>query len=170
MGLTELISTCQLERVLYGDYKNDPVSPTVPASRGHHVSWPVAPFQQSHHSDLLSHLSEMLLPPQFIYYEDLGDYIGSIQVIQTLSPSQVLIRLAKFLLSREVICSQVPGVPGQVWESALFCQPQRTHTKCSVCGMQNVSRCVGTPCHLVVVPACPQNISLLSSMTISDAD
>lgn len=104
---------------------------------------------------LVTSFTEMLLPPQFIYCEDLGDYIGSIQVIQILSPSQVAIRLAKFLLSREVVCPQVPGVPGQVWESALFCQPRRTRTKCSVCGMQNVSQCVGTPCHLAVVPVWP---------------
>ena len=81
---------------------------------------------------LVTSFTEMLLPPQFIYYEDLGNYIGSIQVIQTLSPSQVLIRLAKFLLSREVICSQVPGVPGQVWESALFCQ-HKGHAQSAAC-------------------------------------
>lgn len=47
-------------------------------------------------------------------------------------PSQVAIRLAKFLLSREVVCPKVPGVPGQVWESALFCQPEG-HAQSAAC-------------------------------------
>lgn len=94
---------------------------------------------------LVTSFTEMLLLPQFIYYEDLGDYIGSTQVMEILSPSQVLISLTKFLLSREVICSQAPGVPWQVWKSALFCQPQRTFTKCRVCGVRIVYRCVRAP-------------------------
>ena len=98
---------------------------------------------------LVTSLTEMLLLPQFIYYEDLGDYIGSTQVMEILSPSQVLISLAKFLLSREVICSQAPGFLDRC--GSWHCSPatKDTHEVLRVRGADCVQMCESSP-----VPGC----------------
>ena len=105
---------------------------------------------------LVTSFTEMLLLPQFIYYEDFGDYIGSTQVMETLSPSQVLISLAKFLLSREVICSQAPGFLDRCgsWHCSASHKGHSRSAACAGCGLCADVWELHCP-QVVVVPACP---------------